>query len=73
MQTIVILAEVNLQTKREFMENWCAEWRMKIDISKSNVIDFRNSRNSRTSYQFLLETQSVEVVKKYKYLGLFSR
>ncbi len=38
---------------------------------QTNVMHFRNSGNRRTSYQFRLGTQSVEVVEKYKYLGVF--
>ncbi len=44
---------------------------MKINVSKTDVIQFISSRNRRSSYQFRLGTQSVEVVEKYKYLGVF--
>ena len=70
---IVILAEneENLQKMITHLENWCNKWRLKINYSKTNLIHFRTRRKPRTHFIFRYEDVPLEVVEKYKYLGVY--
>ena len=36
-----------------------------------NILHFRNLRKPRTSFEFTLNNETLEVVENYKYLGLY--
>ena len=47
---------------------------MVTNLEKSNVVHFRNSSVPRTNYEFHignLDNNKVQVVDRYRYLGLF--
>ena len=70
---IVILAEneQNLQEMIKHMQKWCRQWRLKINRAKTNVVHFRNKRKPRTSFKFEFDNMPLDVVDKYKYLGIY--
>ena len=70
---IVILAEneENLQHMIRYMHKWCNQWRLKINHAKTNVMHFRNNRKPRTSFQFTYGNVPLDIVKRYKYLGVY--
>ena len=52
------------------MFNWCYKHRLIINSDKSQIMHFRNSRNSRTNKVFRLGEVEIKIIEKYKYLGI---
>ena len=52
------------------MQNWCDKWLLKVNLSKSNVMHFRRKRARKTTYNFHMYGKTVDLVAKYKYLGV---
>ena len=69
---IAFLAETedDLQKMLDVLNNWCRKWRMKVNSKKSNVVHFRPKSCQMTDYSFTYDTETIEIVTKYKYLGL---
>jgi hypothetical protein len=69
---LVLLAESedNLQILLNKVSEWCQEWRMKVNIDKTKVVHFHPRRQSVTDSTFMFGTNQLEVVDRYKYLGL---
>ena len=44
---------------------------MGINTSKSQIVHFRNKRKIRTSFVFTYGDNKIDIVDKYKYLGIF--
>ncbi len=69
---IVVFAksEEELQRILDCISNWCSKWRLRINEGKSNIVHFRNRRKQRTSNNFQLCGKELNIVDKYKYLGI---
>ena len=70
----VILSEASegLQTALNSYSDYCAVWKLKINVSKTKVEVFAKGRPG--NFSFALNNENLEVVGEYKYLGvLFSR
>ena len=67
---ILAESEENLQVMLEILSQWCHQWRMTVNVSKTKVIHFRIKSQFRTNFKFLIGDNEIEVVEKYKYLGL---
>ena len=57
-------------TMLDCLNIWCQKWRLKVNITKSNVIPFRNARKRRSDVVFNIGTNKIDYVSSYKYLGL---
>ncbi len=70
---VVLLAESEKdpQALIDFTHDWCLKWRMKINNSKTKVIHFRNIRRPGSRFVFKYGDSTLEIVNKYKYLGVF--
>ena len=70
---LVLLAdnEKDLQTLLDLMHAWCIEWRLSINITKSNIVHFRGSRKKRSNFSFHYGDTSLEYKDEYKYLGIY--
>ena len=62
--------ENDLQTLINCVENWCNKWRMSVNHLKSKIVHFRKVRVSITDFSFTFQNKTVDIVQKYKYLGL---
>ena len=49
---------------------YCNTWDLKINIAKTKVLIFEKS-NRYTNYDFYLYNEKLEVVKSFKYLGVY--
>ena len=51
---IVLLAEneVNLQLMLSTLEKWCRDWKLDVNLKKSNVIHFRKKNLPETLFKF---------------------
>ena len=68
---IVCLAETenDLQSILFIIENWCKKWRLEVNLTKTNILDVRNSRKPQSKFTFLFDMRPVPYCKFYKYLG----
>ena len=75
----------NLFTKRNYsglqrcldsLQNYCGDWRLAVNLTKTKVIIFSKKAIEKYSHYFYHEPNSVEIVDSYKYVGIifhFSR
>ena len=69
---VVFLAEneKDLQTLLDALNVWCHKNDLIVNCDKSKVVHFRTQSVPRTSFQFLLNDKSINIVSEYNYLGL---
>ena len=70
---IVLISETEeeLQEMLTLVHSWCQKWKLNINTDKTKVVHFRNSAKPLSSFSFSCGHFPLEVVKEYKYLGLF--
>lgn len=70
---VAILAdnENDMQIILNEINDWCSEWNMSVNISKTKVMDFRKKNVEKTDYEFKLCGNTVEYASYYKYLGVY--
>ena len=70
---IVLLSESEqgLQNMLNRLYEWCNNWCLDVNLSKTNVIHFRGHDKLRTSTIFNFGDHPISIVNEYKYLGLF--
>lgn len=69
---IVLIAETenDLQDMLNLVSDWCLQWKLNINVNKTQVVHYRNVSVPRTDFEFSCGTANLEVVSQYKYLGL---
>ena len=69
---IVLLAncETDLQILLDCVNSWCSNWNLVINTSKSKTVHFRKKTKPLTKHKFALGEEIMEIVPKYKYLGI---
>ena len=67
---LIAESEKDLQKMIHVLHNWCRKWRMRVNTNKSKVIHYRIKSQDRTKEQFIFGSNKLEVVGRYKYLGL---
>ena len=70
----VLMAESgdDLQNQLDWFCEYCKQWKLKVNIDKTKVMVFSNGRMPKC--RFKLESQNIEIVKEFVYLGVvFSR
>ena len=68
---IVLLAksEHDLQYLLFLVENWCRNWRLEVNLTKTNIMHVRCNRKQQSNFMFLFDRRPVPYCKAYKYLG----
>ena len=69
---IVLVADtvIELQRKIRVLEKFCDNWGMEVNLTKTQVIVFRNGGKTSKSETFFYLAKKVKVVTYYRYLGL---
>ena len=69
---IVLLAEneVNLQLMLYILDKWCRDWKLDVNLKKSNVIHFRKKNLPETLFKFKYKQNEMRKTHEYKYLGI---
>jgi hypothetical protein len=62
---------INLQQQINYIEDYCKSVKMKINLSKTKIIVFRNGGVLKQTEKWLFNNEPIEVVPFYKYLGVF--
>ncbi len=67
--TVIISDDpISFQSLLNDFDNYCSEWKLNINMSKTKVIVFGS--NKPTNYNFTFNGRRIETVKEYKYLGI---
>ena len=70
---IVLIANSEEKLQHMFkwcMYKWCYKWKLKLNVDKSNIVHFRPKRKSLTEFKFQFGEKDLNIVNKYKYLGI---
>ena len=70
---IVLLSEnpIDMQKMLNEVSEWCSLWQMKINMTKTKIIEFRKKGTERSIAKFKLGEKIVEKCEQYKYLGVY--
>jgi len=69
---LVLIArnENDLQKMLIKLYEWCEQWKININEEKSQIVHFRPRKVTCTKVVFMLGSRPLQIVDKYKYLGL---
>ena len=67
---VLLAVNENLQYLLGIMSDWCYKWRLKVNKNKTEIIHFRTVRKAPTNVVFEYGNDDLEVVSRYKYLGI---
>jgi hypothetical protein len=69
---IVLIADspAALQLQLDALHDWCRQWRLELNQSKTSVMVFRRPSQTPGSHSYTCGDIMVETVSSYKYLGL---
>ena len=67
----VILSEsrTDLQFALNVFGQYCAEWKLTVNIEKTKILIFAKGRLSKYD-KYYFNSKSLEIVNEYKYLGI---
>ncbi len=60
---------IDFQNALDYFNNYCHDWKLNVNLTKSNVIVF-GARNTN-GYQFKIGDDNINIIDKYKYLGIY--
>ena len=63
-------SEKGLQSCLNKLSVYCDRWKLKINTNKTKIIIFSKGNRKLSSYNFVFNEHKLDVVKKYKYLGV---
>ena len=63
--------ENDLQRLLDIVRNWCKKWKLLVNLGKTKIVHYRPTRKHQTKFSFKWGDQDIEIVKGYKYLGVF--
>ena len=67
---LITANENDLQSLITCVSNWCKKWKLKVNIGKTKIVHFRPKKFKQTEFQFKYGDEHIEIVSKYKYLGI---
>ena len=68
---LVAKSEAELQILIHALETWCNTWKLRVNVTKTNVLHFRGPKKKRTTFNFEINNEPIEIVSMYKYLGFY--
>ena len=68
---IISDSEEDLQRLINIVHKWCSIWRLEVNLSKTKIVHYRGSRRKQTEYKFQWADRQIDIVKGYKYLGVY--
>ena len=69
---IVLLSdsEKGLQSMLTYLNKWCMQWCLYINVLNSNIIHFRPKKVPISQFVFKCGTQAIKTIDRYTYLGV---
>ena len=70
---IVLMANTarDLQSMLDALNTWCTRWGLNVNPNKTKVVQFKPHGRSKSNFPFRCGDNELEVVSRYKYLGLW--
>ena len=70
---IVLLSEneCDMQRLLDMVQEWCENWRLEVNLSKTNILHVRPKRKAQSKFMFLFNKRPVPYCTNYKYLGCY--
>ena len=59
-----------LQSCLDSLQSYCTQWKLKVNLNKTKIIIFSKGKKDYSKYQFKIFGSPIEIVEKYKYLGI---
>ena len=63
-------SEQNMKNALASLHNYCSEWKLTVNCSKTKIVIFGRGRVATSNYNFQFGEERIEVVREYKYLGI---
>ena len=63
-------SEKGLQSCLNSLQSYCDSWKLKVNIDKTKVMIFSSGKLDIKSFRFTIFGNEIEIVHKYKYLGI---
>ena len=69
---IVLLSdsEKGLQSMLTYLNKWCIQWCLDINVLKSNIIHFTHKKVPISQFVFKYSTHAIKTIDRYTYLGV---
>ena len=69
---LVILSQTatGLQNAINILNNFCDKWKLNVNLKKNKVVVFQKKQRKEQRYKFFLNTNVVDIVNEYTYLGI---
>ena len=67
---LISQSDAGLQTSLNRLQEYCSQWHLKINVSKTKVIVFNKAGHMLSKYRFCINDNEVEIARSYKYLGV---
>ena len=58
----------DMQAMFAIIETWCNKWMLSVNLSKSQVVHFRQKSCTKTNHSFQFRSSSSNIVSQYRYL-----
>ena len=62
--------EKGLQSCLNSLQNFCTQWKLKVNLNKTKVIIFSKGKKDFSKFSFTINGSNIEIAEKYKYLGI---
>ena len=59
-----------LQSGLDVLSEYCARWKLKVNVSKTKILIFRKGGRIARDLVFIYDGKSLEIIKAFKYLGI---
>ena len=68
---IVLFTETenDMQDLLNIVQNWCQNWRLEVNLSKTNIMHVRHKKKQQSNFMFLFNNRPVSYCRFYRYLG----
>ena len=70
---IALIAEnpIEMQKILDCVNDWCKQWKMKINMGKTKIMETHKKGTERSIAKFRLGNKLIEKCEEYKYLGIY--
>ena len=66
---IISRSKTGLQNYLDKLSSFCTSWMMKINPKKTKIMVFQKRARKNADFHFLIDSQIIDVVQEYSYLG----
>ena len=66
---LLALDESGIKKSLDVLIEWCRDWGVKINVSKSGIMHVRQKRVATMDVQFVIDNKEISMVEQYRYLG----